>query len=434
MIRFLQRCPTIAKPRRLRALAVALVAALAACSRGAAVLPPPGTDSNAEARSSSSGYASIYSFGQNGKANDGSRPSANLVNLHGSFYGTTQHGGTTNSQCALGCGTVFRITSGGTETVIYRFKGGADGANPTAGLVAMNGSFFGTTTAGGGANACSGGCGTVFKLAANGKTEKILHSFSGSADGAQPVAPLVLLSGTFYGTTTFGGTVTHLCTAGCGTVFEIAPSGNESVAYRFKGGSDGEYPASGLLELHGALYGTTQYGGAVTRFCATGCGTIFKIAGGVKKTLHAFKYGAAADGAYPAASVVGIGTELYGTTAGGGKHGDGAVFAASSTSGNEKLLHSFECCQTVKDGSYPLAALTVVRGTLYGTTSEGGGGNNGTVFVVTTSGAESLLYQFAGQPDGQSPQAALFLSGDLLYGTTAGGGSASLGSVFTVAP
>lgn len=398
------------------------------------MLPPSAAALPAGEHPASSGYASIYSFGQGGKANDGASPVAALVQVAGAFYGTTEFGGTTNAQCPLGCGTVFRISPSGSERVVYRFKGGADGANPLAAPIDAGGSLLGTTSAGGTGSACGGGCGTVFKLSPDGRTETILHSFSAAGDGAFPASQLVEMSGVFYGTTEFGGTATALCTAGCGAVFAIRASGKESVVYRFKGRTDGLYPSAGLLALHGRLYGTTQYGGAVTRFCATGCGTIFKISGDAKRTLHAFKYGAVADAAYPAASLVAIGGELYGTTIGGGTSGDGAVFAMSTTSGAEKLLHSFQCCQVAKDGSYPLAPLTARQGELYGTTSEGGSGNNGTVFVVTTSGAESILYQFRGKPDGRSPQAGLALFGAEFYGTTAEGGSAALGSIFKVTP
>jgi uncharacterized repeat protein (TIGR03803 family) len=396
-------------------------------------MPPAGNGLGSQ--STASGYASIYSFGERGKADDGANPFASLVSFRGAFYGTTEYGGTTNSQCSLGCGTVYRVTADGAESVVYKFKGGADGANPAAGLIAFKGSFFGTTSAGGAASGCGGGCGTVFKLSPDGKSESILHAFTGAADGAAPVAGVVRMGSAFYGTTQLGGTVTQLCTSGCGTVYKIGESGNESIVYRFKGRADGAYPTGGLLALEDDLYGTTQYGGAATRFCANGCGTLFKVTGaGAKTALHAFKYGRIADGAYPAASLVAIGGELYGTTAGGGKYGDGAVFRASASTGAEKLMHSFRCCDVAKDGAYPVAPLVVVNRELYGTTRDGGNGNAGTVFVVTASGVESLLYEFTSKPDGLAPQAELILSGGRLYGTTAYGGSASLGTVFKLPP
>jgi uncharacterized repeat protein (TIGR03803 family) len=88
---------------------------------------------------------------------DGSVPAANLIDVGGTFYGTTNAGG------AQGDGTVFSVTPSGNESVLYGFQGGADGANPQAPLLAFKGALFGTTTQGG-SSACGGGCGTVFRV------------------------------------------------------------------------------------------------------------------------------------------------------------------------------------------------------------------------------------------------------------------------------
>lgn len=401
------------------------------------LLPPQAPSSQAARRlGSSSGYATLYSFAQSGKADDGDRPFSNLIEVAGALYGTTRFGGTTNAACELGCGTVFRVNTSGKESVIYRFKGGSDGANPVAGLILLNGSLVGTTIAGGTGSACAGGCGTIFEVSTNGKSEEVLHSFEGGTDGADPVSGLVDLSGTLYGTTEFGGTVTHLCSSGCGTVFETSATGAERIIHRFKGGADGANPVAGLAVVDGKLYGTTQYGGASTGFCATGCGTIFRMtAGGVKAVLYNFKYGPSShDGAFPAAALIAMSGELYGTTIGGGEYGDGSVFEVNASSGAQSVLHSFQCCKPVKDGQYPVASLTAVKGALYGTTSSGGTSYRGVVFVVTTSRAESILHDFAGKPDGAAPQAGLLFTNGALYGTTENGGAASEGTVFKLLP
>lgn len=414
-------------------------AIVTACSHGATT-PLPGIASNPSSAyrqpASSGGYNAIYSFGEPAKSDDGERPLTNLVDVHGDFYGTTVYGGTTNDQCSLGCGTVFRVSTSGEESVIYRFKGGSDGADPVAGLTVVNGALIGTTSGGGTGSACGGGCGTVFKVSTDGRSEEVLHSFSGGTDGADPVAGLVALGGTLYGTTQFGGTVTPLCSSGCGTVFTVSASGAESVIYRFNAGKDGANPVAGLLALDGKLYGTTQYGGAPTSFCETGCGTIFRMStAGSKMTLHDFKYARGLnDGAFPAAALIAMGGDLYGTTIGGGKYGDGTIFEANASSGAETILHYFNCCRTIKDGMYPVAPLTPVKGVLYGTTRNGGTSDRGTVFVVTTSGAESILHEFTGKPDGATPQAGLKFIGGALYGTTTDGGSQSEGTVFKLAP
>ncbi len=150
-----------------------------------------------------------------GAPNDGANPYAGLIRDHaGNFYGTTYAGGTAD------LGTVFKIDTTGTETVLYSFQGGTDGSHPWA-PVAMDasGNLYGTTTEGGSLNTliCGSGCGTVFKLDGSGN-ETVVHSFDGFPDGNRPMDGLVLGSdGNFYGTTTHGGT------AGAGTIFKITP-------------------------------------------------------------------------------------------------------------------------------------------------------------------------------------------------------------------
>lgn len=329
------------------------------------------------------------------------------------------------------------MTTSGKERVIYRFTGGRDGAQPAAGLVEVGGALVGTTSAGGAGTACSDGCGTVFKVSLDGKSERVLYSFKGAPDGADPVASLVSFGGSLYGTTQYGGKIARLCSAGCGTVFKVSTSGAERVIYRFKGVNDGVEPVARLIALNGVLYGTTQYGGATTSaFCAKGCGTLFRLStSGVKKIIHSFKYSPGfADGAYPAAAPTVMGGELYGTTVGGGDQGNGTVFKANPISRAESVIHTFNCCVTSTDGEYPAARLVRVGGVLYGTTREGGTNNGGTVFRITASGSESVLHSFTGKPDGGAPQASLTFVSNALYGTTAAGGSASQGTVFDVTP
>lgn len=364
------------------------------------------------------------------------QPVSSLIAIAGTFYGTTQYGGTTNSACSIGCGTIFTVSAAGVEHVLYRFTGGADGAFPTGELIASGGAVFGTTSAGGAGGNCSGGCGTVFTLHTDGGSERVLYSFVGGNDGADPLAGLTEFNGKFYGTTQFGGARARLCSARCGTVFTVSPTGKERVVYRFNGGKDGARPVARLIAVNGIFYGTTQYGGAQTSLCATGCGTLFRLsATGAKKILHSFKYTPASnDGAYPAAGPTAVNGELYGTTVGGGKVGDGTVFRVNSSTGAESVLHSFNCCVSSSDGAYPFSHLTRVNGIFYGTTSNGGTSGKGTVFAITASGSESVLHNFAGKPDGAQPVAGLLLGGDALYGTTTAGGTTSEGTVFELTP
>jgi uncharacterized repeat protein (TIGR03803 family) len=406
-------------------------AVLTACAHpyGTSLIPADGRNV-----ASAGSYKSLYSFGQFGKADDGRRPSADLIAVGSEFFGTTEYGGTTDYACYVGCGTVFEVSAAGKERVVYRFTGGNDGAAPAGGLIDVNGVLFGTTTSGGTGAACSGGCGTIFELSTDGKSENVIYSFQGGTDGAGPVAGLVSFNGSLYGTTASGGQTTALCSTGCGTIFSVRTKGPESVVYAFKGGTDGAQPIARLIALDGALYGTTQYGGKTTALCATGCGTLFRFdAGGAKKILYSFKYtNTFGDGAYPVAGPTAVGAELYGTTMGGGKMGDGTVFKVNPSSGAETVLHSFSCCTTSTDGQYPFAHLTRVSNALYGITRDGGTTNKGVVFKISVSGSESILHDFSRKPDGAQPQASLLFHGGVLYGTTTAGGSRGEGSVFAL--
>jgi uncharacterized repeat protein (TIGR03803 family) len=227
----------------------------------------------------------LYTFST--KATDGHYPTGLLTGSDGAFYGTTQNGGSQDCEC----GTIFKLTPDGTESLLHVFHGGSDGIFPRSGLVAdADGNFYGTTVEGGtGGCVSNGGCGIVFKLAPDG-TETVLYAFKGGNDGAAPLAPLVIdNAGNFYGTTSAGGG--GGCNgAGCGTVFKLAPDGTESVLHAFQGGTDGAFPWAGVIaDANGNLYGTTLYGGDTgKRLCDShfsGCGTVFKLASDGTETL-----------------------------------------------------------------------------------------------------------------------------------------------------
>ena len=382
-------------------------------------------------------YASLYSFGANGKPDDGRASYADLTADGATLYGTTRYGGASTAACPLGCGTLFTVSASGAERVIYRFKGDAGGALPLAGVVAAGGMLYGTTSAGGSRTGCASGCGTLFTTGTDGSGEKTLHAFGGSSDGATPLGDLLAYNGAIFGTTEYGGKGRPLCANGCGTVFRISPgSGSESVLHAFGAARDGSLPVAGLIAVDGTLYGTTQYGGMRTPFCATGCGTVFALdpQTGDERVIYRFGYAPhRADGAYPAAALVALGGALYGTTLGGGAASQGTIFEITPSS-DERVVHSFNCCKTADDGKEPASALTVSGGTLYGTTRHGGAQGKGTIFSVSASGSERVLYDFGSRPDGAQPAAALYLLGGALYGTTAYGGSAGEGTIFSFAP
>ncbi len=352
----------------------------------------------------------LYSFSQ---GTDGVNPHACVIfDSNGNLYGTTYNGG------LYGEGTIFKLAANGQETILHSFSGKPDGANPYAGLI-MDGSgnLYGTTYGGG-----DYGDGTVFKLAASGQ-ETILHSFSGSPDGANPYGGLILDNGgNLYGTTYGGGDY------GEGTVFKLAAGGQETVLYSFFGGiTDGANSYAGLIrDSTGSLYGTTYDGGVY------GFGTVFKLAADGQETiLHSFS-GGSTDGANPYAGLImDSNGNLYGTTYDGGVYGFGTVFKLAA-GGQETVLYSFSGGST--DGANSYAELILdSKGNLYGTTYSGGTYSLGTVFELDTSGKETVLYSFSGSPNGASPYAGLIMdSNGNLYGTTYDGGTYSYGTVFKV--
>jgi uncharacterized repeat protein (TIGR03803 family) len=398
----------------------------------------------------------VYAFGTN--SGDGYDPGGGLIGDDaGNLYGMTRQGG------AISAGTVYELSQSGdswTETVLYAFDGGEDGAFPSGNLVFdAAGNLYGTT-GGGGNSACS--CGTVFELSPPASpggswTESTIYTFKGGNDGAFPSAGLVFdPAGNMYGTTTAGGS-TETCTRnrGCGTVFELSSSPShtdswtETVLYRFTR-DDGEEPQGPLvLDYVGNLYGTTFEGGNQHN-CAGGCGIVFEVSpssGGVwtETVLHSFS-GINGDGANPIAGLLrdnsGV---LAGTTIVGGYYGFGTVFgllppSAPGGKWTYEVLYSFGASQN--DGHQPLGSLISVGGALYGTTEVGGSQGLGTVFELSRSkgGAwnETGLFSFTNVSNSDLPEAGLLLRSGALFGTTIEGGSPNCsfgcGTVFEIGP
>lgn len=302
-------------------------------------------------------------------AGDGSYPWSSLIHLDGKLYGTAAGGG------ANGLGVVFAMSEAGAETVVYSFKGAGDGIEPLGRLIAVGGTLYGTTYAGGGYSCYDNdGCGTVFSVTPAG-AETVLHAFKGGSDGAEPYGRLTYGNGTFYGTTDFGGT--H---GDRGTVFAVTQTGAEKLVHSFKGGGDGNNTEAGLIDVGGTLYGTTLYGGG-SGCDGGGCGIVFSIApDGRERVVYVFKGGD--DGAVPIAGLVEMHGALYGTTYEGGAGNAGTVFSLTPA-GVEKVIHVFG---GGSDGAGPVGLINV-DGMLYGATNAGGGsgcygGGCGTVFSV----------------------------------------------------
>src|ERR1039458_2600712 len=357
----------------------------------------------------------------------------------GTLYGTTEAGVALSCPPpSVGCGTVFKITLGGTLTTLHSFDG-TDGQGPSAGLIqATDGNFYGTT-AGGGANGY--GYGTIFKITPSG-TLTTLHSFDWSIDGQGPGGLIQATDGNFYGITEAGGDYGN----GYGTIFKITPNGTMTTLYSFDldnlgSSGGGSNPFAALVQAKdGNFYGTTSQG-PPTQFptISSGPGTVFKITpGGTLTTLHSFCIQAnCADGANPFAALVqGTDGNLYGTTESGGS-GWGTVFKITP-GGTLTTLYSFTFGT---DGAEPTAPLIQARdGNFYGTTKYGGAAfaygtaSGGTIFKITPEGTLTTLYSFTGRADGGIPLGGLVQgTNGSLYGTTSSGGASNAGTIFSLA-
>jgi uncharacterized repeat protein (TIGR03803 family) len=248
-----------------------------------------------------------------GGATDGSKPQGALIlDAAGNLYGTTVDGGSKS------VGTVFKVDPTGKETVLHSFQGTPDGATPLGALLRdPQGNLYGTTQLGGTGKTCGFSCGTVFKISPVGE-ETVIYSFTGGEDGLEPASSLLRDSeGNLYGTTSGGGDSTCDPPFGCGVVFKLSPSGGETVLHKFTG-ADGSDPSAGVIrDAEGDLYGTTYEGGAF------GVGTVYKLdAARNESVLYSFTGGT--DGGYPKAGLTADPAgNLYGTTVADGNKGCG---------------------------------------------------------------------------------------------------------------
>lgn len=306
---------------------------------------------------------------------------------------------------------VFARTGGGAgELTTLASFAGATGAQPYSGLLlGADGSFYGTTSQGG-TNGLPIGFGTIFKLNPAGALTTLV--FLSSNNGAKPYGSLIQTpNGLLYGTTWQGG-ISNL-----GTVFRVSTNGAFSSLISFTNGNGAQPSARLTLGSDGLLYGTTQFGGVSNQ------GTVFKATtNGVLTTLTSFSV---TNGANPYAEIVqGFDGNFYGTTVDGGSANFGTVFRIT-TNGILTTLVSFGGT----NGAKPYGGLVQhTNGFLYGTTAYGGSSDNGTLYRVSTNGVLTTLYSFTGAGDGANPWSALLLGKDgYFYGTTILGGD--LGSI-----
>lgn len=306
---------------------------------------------------------------------DGKQPFAGLVSDRAKaiFYGVTVTGG------VYKYGTVYSFApsgGGGDETVLHDFSF-ADGSSPGNALYRdkTTGSLFGITFRGGATS-----CGTVFQLTQSGGDWgfSTLYSFQGNADGCLPNTQLKPgpNAESFVGATNGGGN------SGFGTIFEVKKSHGiwrESVIHTFSGGSDGVYPADLDEAPDGTIYGVALRGGN-----HNGNGVIFQLIPNHRRWTYRVIWSfRGTDGSGP----IGINFDgttgaLYGTTQSGGAWGQGTVFelAYDGSSWRRTTLHNF--LGGAEDGASPQSRPILVNGILYGTTVAGGTNNGGVFYSV----------------------------------------------------
>ena len=348
-----------------------------------------------------------------------------------------------------------------TEQVLYRFQGGSDGNSPQASMIADKaGNLYGTTSLGGGSANCTNGCGTAFKLApptqtGGAWTETILHSFQGGADGATPFGGLIAdAAGNLFGMTSAGGNgnCANVGLTGCGTVFELSPSGTGwtyQVIYSFQGvpsgngNGDAGWPNALAFDKVGNLFGTAYDGGhCVTNETGTNCyGAVFELkkpsgSGGWNEHIVLRFFGPTGG---PASATFDKAGNLYGTAL-WGTFGFGLVFKLAPPTGKsgwtESAIYNF---QGNGDGGFPLPGLVFdAAGNLYGACLGPGYGFSSVFRLSPVQGggfSESVLYNFTPVSQGYLPTGGPILgkNGDL-FGTTSEGGAVSRGAVYDLVP
>ena len=322
----------------------------------------------------------LYEFGG---GSDGANPVAGVVfGPNGSLYGTTYAGG--GGSCG-GCGTVYNLRPPATacktaicywtETQLHIFGNGTDGYDPEGDLTFDHaGNIYGTTKWGGNVSCQGNGCGTVYELSLSGSNwiESILHNFSGAPnDGYQPEHGVILDSaGNLDGTTYYGGNGS--CGLGCGTIFQLAPSGSgwtENILANLppSSNSDAVYLAAGLImDPSGDLYTVTEFEPAVLELTPSGSGWTLMVLYTIPDPAFC-----GADGNLVRDSE----GNLYGTTYCG--IGFGNVFKLTPTPEPPWTYTDLHDFTGGSDGSYPEGDLSMdSNGNLYGTASKGGNLND----------------------------------------------------------
>jgi len=342
-------------------------------------------------------------------------------NLYGTTYNGGSTAG--NCHFTSGCGVVFKMTRRGSDwtlTPLYKFAG-PDGSNPAARvIIAPDGTLYGTTVYGGASN--NGVVfrlqppATACKSVLCPWTETVVYSFTGGADGANPTYGDLTIdrAGNVYGTTYTGGNTAGNCSGsapGCGVVFELSPSGGgwtESVLHTFQW-DDGAFPYAGItFDNNGNIFGTAEAGGTSVG------GVIYELtpsgSGWTETVLHNFSDFDEGGGQAYGGLISDSSGNLYGATSVGGQNTGGEAYELSPSNGGWtfKLLYGFDAYQGT------LASLAMdSSGNLYGTIFIG----TPEIFRLTPSNGQYNLTGFNGS-EGGFPYGGMILDSEgNLYGT-----------------
>jgi uncharacterized repeat protein (TIGR03803 family) len=369
-------------------------------------------------------YSVIHTFAY---MPDGSNPNALIQDAQGNLYGTTRVGGTIFChENMFTCGSVFKVDPAGNLTVLYTFRGGADGSGPITSLIRdAAGNLYGDTQGDGN----FGDSSTVFKVEPSGK-ETVLYDFNGFTGCCQD-SPLALdPSGNLYGTSPYAGD--FACgyqNVGCGSIYRLTPTRQFRVIHTFTG-TDGNQPEGGVLVNGDDLYGSTILGGDLTCYAPVGpdtkpqgCGTLFRLDGKGKLTqLHVFI--GKADGSAPLGVIQDAQGNLYGIAEFGGDPtcyapvGCGTIFKVD-TSGKFSVLFTFTSA-VIPEPSYATHLLIDAEGNLYGVTQTGGANFSGFLFKLALDGTFTNLFSFPGTEniaDGSDPQGVVMDSAGNFFGS-----------------
>jgi uncharacterized repeat protein (TIGR03803 family) len=324
----------------------------------------------------------VYAFAT---ADEGYNVYAGLTEgADGNFYGTSYFGGDKNG------GSIFKVTPSGTFTLLRSLgENKRDAYFPYGGVVqGPDGNLYGTTLRGG-----VNDKGTVFRISTSGSDFSIIASFAGS-DGENPEGTLIVgADGNLYGTTLQGGSSNR------GTIFRVTTGGSVSTVYSFPSlgafntlglstNETGANPRAGLfLAADGNYYGTAYQGGA------NGYGTVFRMTpGGAVSVVHAFT-GAPFGSGFPLSGVTQDASgNLYGTTESGGYLNQGTAWRIAPD-GTFSLLHSFS--GTLIDGSKPNGTLVPLGGAIYGATLSDSVSGEGVIFKLDTGTGGVLPVEFS---------------------------------------